>query len=45
MLITNPAAGERHAEEGDLERCQAILRDAGFDMDIVETGSGVADIQ
>ena len=39
MLITNPAAGERHAEEGDLERCQAILRDAGFDMDIVETGA------
>ena len=39
MLITNPAAGERHAEEGDLERCQAILRDAGFDMDIIETGA------
>ena len=39
MLITNPAAGERHAEDGDLERCQAILRDAGFDMDIIETGA------
>jgi len=39
MLITNPAAGGRHAEEGDLERCQEILRDGGFDLDIVETGA------
>jgi diacylglycerol kinase family enzyme len=39
MLITNPAAGGRHAEEGDLERCVEILRDAGFDLDIVETGA------
>jgi len=38
MLITNPAAGGRQAEEGDLERCEAILRDGGFDLDIVETG-------
>ena len=39
MLITNPAAGGRHAEEGDLERCEQILRDSGFDLDIVETGA------
>jgi YegS/Rv2252/BmrU family lipid kinase len=39
MLITNPAAGGRHAEEGDLERCQAILRDAGFELDVVTTGA------
>jgi diacylglycerol kinase (ATP) len=39
MLITNPAAGGRHAEEGDLERCVEILRDAGFDLEIVETGA------
>jgi diacylglycerol kinase (ATP) len=38
MLITNPAAGGRHAEKGDLERCVEILRD-GFDLDIVETGT------
>jgi len=40
MLITNPAAGGRHAEDGDLERCEEILREAGFDLDIVETGAG-----
>jgi len=39
MLITNPAAGGRHAEEGDLERCQQRLQDAGFDLDVVETGA------
>jgi diacylglycerol kinase (ATP) len=39
MLITNPAAGGRHAEEGDLERCVQILRDAGFELDVVETGA------
>ena len=39
MLITNPAAGRRHAEQGDLEHCEEILRDAGFDLDIVETGA------
>jgi len=39
MLITNPAAGGRHAEQGDLERCGKILRDAGFDLDIMETGA------
>lgn len=39
MLITNPAAGGRHAEEGDLERCQDILRDAGFELEVVRTGA------
>ena len=39
MLITNPAAGGRHAKEGDLERCEKILRDAGFDLNMVETGA------
>ncbi len=39
MLITNPVAGERHAKAGDLELCEAILRDAGFVLDIVETGA------
>jgi diacylglycerol kinase family enzyme len=39
MLIANPAAGGRHAKQGDLERCEEILRNAGFDLDIVETGA------
>jgi diacylglycerol kinase (ATP) len=39
MLITNPAAGGRQAEEGDLERCEGILRDAGLDLDVMETGA------
>ncbi|MEP6694200.1 MAG: diacylglycerol kinase family protein, partial [Chloroflexota bacterium] len=39
MLITNPAAGERHAKAGDLERCEAILRGAGFVLDRFETGA------
>jgi diacylglycerol kinase (ATP) len=39
MLITNPAAGGRHAEKGDLERCQAALREAGFELDTVSTGA------
>ncbi|MGH2489943.1 MAG: diacylglycerol/lipid kinase family protein [Candidatus Limnocylindria bacterium] len=38
MLITNPAAGGRLAEVGDLERCEAILRGAGFTLERVETG-------
>jgi diacylglycerol kinase (ATP) len=38
ILISNPGAGGRHAEDGDLERCQSVLRDAGFDLDVVETG-------
>lgn len=41
MLVINTAAGERRAkpEPGDLERCEAILRDAGFILDRVETGT------
>lgn len=40
MLVINPAAGERSEkrEPGDLERCEAILKDAGFMLDRVETG-------
>ena len=39
MLVTNPAAGERHAKAGDLERCEEILQAAGFVLDRVETGA------
>lgn len=39
ILIVNPAAGERHAKPGDLERCTSILREAGFDLDVVETAA------
>ncbi len=41
MLVINPAAGERRAkpEAGALEKCEAILRDAGFILDRVETGA------
>lgn len=39
LLVANPAAGGRNAEDGDLERCVAILRDAGFELDRVETGA------
>src|SRR3981081_381046 len=39
MLVTNPAAGERHAKAGDLERVEEILRSAGFVLDRVETGA------
>lgn len=39
LLITNPAAGERHAREGDLERCIDILESAGFVLDRAETGA------
>jgi diacylglycerol kinase (ATP) len=40
MLVVNPAAGARGEgrEPHDLERCEAILRDAGFDLDRFETG-------
>lgn len=40
MLVVNPAAGERGEtrDEGDLGRCEAILRAAGFTLDRVETG-------
>jgi diacylglycerol kinase (ATP) len=41
MLVVNPAAGERagNHEDGDLERCETILRQAGFTLDRVETGA------
>lgn len=39
ILITNPAARGRTAQDGDLERCEAILRRAGFVLDRVETGA------
>jgi diacylglycerol kinase family enzyme len=41
ILVINPAAGERgeEREPGELERCETILRDAGFILDRVETGA------
>ena len=39
ILIANPAAGRRTAEDGDLERCEVILRRGGFVLDRVETGA------
>ena len=40
MLVVNPTAGTRagKAKPEDLERCEAVLRDAGFDLDRIETG-------
>jgi diacylglycerol kinase (ATP) len=38
MLVINPAAGERTANSGDLERCEATLRGAGFTLERAETG-------
>jgi diacylglycerol kinase (ATP) len=40
ILVVNPTAGTRagNAEPEDLDRCESILRDAGFDLDRVETG-------
>jgi diacylglycerol kinase (ATP) len=39
MLISNPAAGQKHAQEGDLAECVRLLECAGFELDIRETGS------
>jgi diacylglycerol kinase (ATP) len=41
MLVINPAAGERgeKRDPGDLDRCEAIIRDAGFSLDRIETGA------
>jgi diacylglycerol kinase (ATP) len=39
LLVANPAAGGRNAEDGDLERCVDILREAGFELDRVDTGA------
>ena len=38
LLIVNPAAGKRHAEDGDLAECVRVLTTAGFDLDLRETG-------
>ena len=39
LLIVNPAAGKRHAEDGDLAECVRLLTAAGFDVDRRETGT------
>jgi YegS/Rv2252/BmrU family lipid kinase len=39
LLIVNPAAGKRHAEDGDLAECVKLLTAAGFDLDVRETGT------
>jgi YegS/Rv2252/BmrU family lipid kinase len=39
LLIVNPAAGKKHAEDGDLAECVKLLTAAGFDIDLRETGS------
>jgi diacylglycerol kinase (ATP) len=38
VLIVNPAAGQRHAEEGDLAECVRLLTAAGFEIDRRDTG-------
>lgn len=42
ILVVNPTAGERRSDRHEpdaLDRCEAILRDAGFILDRVETGA------
>jgi len=39
VLIVNPAAGKRHAEDGDLADCIRLLTAAGFDIDRRQTGT------
>jgi diacylglycerol kinase (ATP) len=39
LLIVNPAAGKRHAEDGDLAECVRLLTAAGFDIDLRETAT------
>src|SRR2546423_3834775 len=39
LLIVNPAAGKRHAQDGDLAECVQLLIAAGFDIDLRETGT------
>jgi diacylglycerol kinase (ATP) len=39
LLIVNPAAGKRHANDGDLAECVRLLVAAGFDIDLRETGT------
>jgi diacylglycerol kinase (ATP) len=38
VLIVNPAAGQRHAEDGDLAECVRLLTSAGFEIDRRDTG-------
>jgi diacylglycerol kinase (ATP) len=38
LLIVNPAAGKKHADDGDLAECVRLLTAAGFDIDRRETG-------
>jgi diacylglycerol kinase (ATP) len=38
LLIVNPAAGKKHAGDGDLAECVKVLTAAGFDIDCRETG-------
>src|SRR5947207_14430221 len=38
LLIVNPGAGKRHAQDGDLAECVRLLTAAGFDIDLRETG-------
>src|SRR5204862_2516 len=39
VLIVNPAAGKRHAEDADLAECVRLLGAAGFDIDRRDTGA------
>jgi diacylglycerol kinase (ATP) len=39
LLIVNPAAGKRHADDGDLAECVRLLSAAGFEIDRRETGT------
>jgi diacylglycerol kinase (ATP) len=38
LLIVNPAAGKKHADDSDLAECVRLLTAAGFDIDRRETG-------
>jgi diacylglycerol kinase (ATP) len=38
LLIVNPAAGKKHADDGDLAECVRLLTAAGFEIDLRETG-------
>lgn len=38
LLIVNPAAGKKHAEDGDLAECVNLLESAGFDIERRDTG-------
>jgi diacylglycerol kinase (ATP) len=39
LLIVNPAAGKRHAADGDLAECVRLLTAAGFEIDLRETST------